>query len=227
MDNPSLSAFRSELYGPKKDPSSFVVSPMVGTSLPWAQIPIPHVKEVVKAHWDDDALPLESFLLDESVELTLCYFLLSLRKEGSFEKQMGFLQGKIRYANSWMITDALPQAIKKAPLESFHPYYSFFVRSKDVYARRFAYVFALRYYREKDLAFLLGELRYDQEYYVTMAQAWLLATLGISHFEEIVSFLQKPSCPKLLFQKSISKMRDSFRISPEHKEILKRIRDNR
>ncbi len=222
----ALDRFKEELYGANYDVASFRVSTMVGTSLKTASIPIPHVKEVVKAHAKDPELDLDSFPLEESVELTLCYFLLSLIKEGTFEKQMAFLQGKLRYANSWEITDSLQQVIKKAPQKSFLPFYERFVRSAWTYEKRFAYVYAMRYYRDQDIDIFLKKLRYDDEYYVGMAQAWMLATFGITHFEMIKTFLLTPSLPLFLKRKAISKMRDSYRITSEEKEILKQIRDN-
>ena len=152
--------------------------------------------------------------------------MLSLKKEKTFEKQMGFLQGKLAKANSWIITDSLQQAIRKAPKEAFEPYYQKWVKDKREYARRFAYVFAMRYYREDDISFFLDRLVYDERYYVMMAQAWMLATFAIAHFSEVAAFLKRKGIPETLVRKTISKMQDSYRISPEHKEIVKRIRDN-
>jgi 3-methyladenine DNA glycosylase AlkD len=222
----ALDDFKEELYGAGYDPALFKTSRMVGTDLKTAGLTIPRVKKVVENHRKDSRLDLEEFPLDETVELTLCYFLLSLRKQATFEKQMAFLQGKLRYANSWMITDSLPQVIGKAPLSSFLSYFKAFSHSRFVYERRFAYVFAMRYYKEKDIALFLEGIQPDESYYVMMAEAWLIATLGITHFAEVVSYLQKDEVPLALKRKAISKMRDSFRISEKEKEILKKIRDN-
>jgi 3-methyladenine DNA glycosylase AlkD len=222
----TLEEFKEDLYGKGYDPKRFHVSTMVGTDLKSASLTIPHVKDVVARYSQDPSLFLEEFPLEETVELTLCYFLLSLKKEGTFEKQMGFLQGKLGFANSWEITDSLPQVIKKAPQKEFDVFYRRWVKDKREYARRFAYVFAMRYYREKDISFFLDHLVYDDRYYVYMAQAWMLATFAITHFEEIRFFAQN-DFPLALKRKTISKMRDSYRISPEQKEIVKQIRDNR
>ena len=222
----SLRQFKEDLYGQGYDPTSFKVSRMVGTSLKTASLKTPHIKEVIARYAKDTTLPLESFPLDETVELTLCYFMLSLKKEKSFEQQMGFLQGKLGEANSWIITDSLQQVIRKAPAEAFEPYYEKWAKDKREYARRFAYVYAMRYYREDNIGFFLDRLLYDERYYVLMAQAWMLATFAIGHFAEVVAFLKRKDIPKTLARKTISKMRDSYRISPEQKEIVKRIRDN-
>lgn len=222
----SLLEFKTALYGEGYDPASFKVTRMVGTSLPTASLKTPHVHAVFKAYRQDLSLPLEDFPLHESVELTLCYFLLSLARLSTFKNQMDFLSKKLPFAESWMITDTLGLVLKKSQSADFKPYFLIFVKSKAVYERRFAYVWAMRYYREEKITFFLDHLLFDEEYYVMMAQAWMLATLAITHFDEITKFLQKKEIPLSLKRKAISKMRDSYRISVEEKEILKRIRDN-
>jgi len=225
--NPVLAQFKENLYGPHYDVASFQVSRMVGTSLKTARLTIPHVKDAIRRYEKNPDLPLEEFPLDESVELTLCYFMLSLKKEGTFAKQMAFLQGKLAYANSWIITDSLPQVIRKAPVKDFEPYYRKWAKDKREYARRFAYVFAMRYYRENDISFFLDHLVYDERYYVMMGEAWMLATFAITHFEDVKAFLLRNDIPESLKRKTISKIRDSYRLSSEQKEIVKQIRDNR
>lgn len=221
-----LQQLKNDLYGLGYDPATFRVLRMVGTNLKSASLKTPHVKEVVARYAKDSSFPLEEIPLDETVELTVCYFLLSLKKEGTFAKQMAFLQDKLGYANSWEITDCLQQVIHKAPAEDYQPYYRKWVKDKREYARRFAYVYAMKYYKEDDVGFFLDHLVFDERYYVYMAQAWMLATLAITHFDAICSFLRRPDIPESLRRKTISKMRDSYRISSKQKEIVKQIRDN-
>jgi 3-methyladenine DNA glycosylase AlkD len=122
-----------------------------------------------------------------------------------------------------MITDGLPQVIRKVPSEVYLPYYRKWVRSKEEYCKRFAYIEALSHYRE-DVAPYLSSLRPDSSYYVTMAQAWMSATFAITHFQEVVVFLERDDLPLSLKRKTISKIVDSFRISVEQKEIVKKMR---
>jgi 3-methyladenine DNA glycosylase AlkD len=218
-----LDSLRQDLYGEGYRLSSFKVTRMVGTSLPTASIPIPRVREVTKAYLKEPALDLNEFPLNESVELTLVYFWIGLGRCSSFEEQMAFLETHLASANSWMITDGLPQAIIKVPSPVFLPYYRHWVASKEEYCKRFAYVMALTYYREDVGPFIKG-LRYDESYYVMMGQAWMLATFAITHFGVVVAFLKKKDIPLSLKRKTISKMVDSFRITPEQKEIVKSLR---
>jgi hypothetical protein len=218
-------AVRSDLYA-GHSLSEAVVSKMVGTALPWLRIPVPHVKEVLKRWLIDPTF--DPFLLPygESVEMQQLFFWSVLARENDFARQMAFLQGYLGQAESWMITDGCSQYVRAAPAGAYQPFYQKMVRSKEEYERRFAYVLALRYARE-DPTFFLRELRYDDHYYVYMAQAWLLATMAIVHYEEVAAFLAKKETPLCLLRKSVSKMQDSYRISPSHKKRAKRLLRNR
>jgi 3-methyladenine DNA glycosylase AlkD len=220
----SYDAFRTELYGSGYDVRSFKVYKMVGSDLPAVGLATHRVKEVASKHFFDRELVLEEFSLTESLELTLCYFWLSLKRQETFQEQMDFLTKKVRYAQSWAITDSLSQFLRKGEETEFIPYFERFVRSKYLYEKRFAYVYAMKYYRESDVSFFIQGMIPDEEYYVYMGQAWLLATLAIRHFEEVRDFLSFAPMPEVLKRKTISKMVDSYRISDSQKRIVKEIR---
>jgi 3-methyladenine DNA glycosylase AlkD len=220
----SYDALRTELYGSGYDVRSFKAYTMVGSDLPSAGLTIPQVKAVAAKHFSDRELVLEEFSLAESLELTTCFFWLSLKRLETFKAQMDFLAKKVRYAQSWAITDSLSQFMRKGEETEFISYFKRFVRSKYLYEKRFAYVYAMQYYRESDVSFFIRGMIPDDEYYVYMGQAWLLATLAIRHFEEVKDFLSSAPMPEVLKRKTISKMVDSFRISDSQKRIVKEIR---
>jgi hypothetical protein len=58
-----------------------------------------------------------------------------------------------------------------------------------------------------------------------MGEAWLLATLAIEDYPNVKKLLLSDKINDQLRKKTISKMRDSYRISPEIKEEVKEIRD--
>ena len=69
----------------------------------------------------------------------------------------------------------------------------------------------------------------EQEYYVNMAIAWLLCEIMIFYPAETLKFLNnyknkyKESNNIFVLKKTISKCRDSFRISEENKILLKKL----
>ena len=64
----------------------------------------------------------------------------------------------------------------------------------------------------------------DDEYYVQMAEAWLLADLAIFNPEEVLKFIAKKPLNYNIIGKGIQKMSDSFRISDEVKQKAKELR---
>jgi 3-methyladenine DNA glycosylase AlkD len=220
----SYEAFRTELYGSGYDIRSFKVYKMAGPDLPTAGLTIPCLKAIASKHFSDGELDPEEFSLTESLELTMCYFWLSLKRIKTFRDQMDFLAKKLRYAKSWIITDSLAQFMRKGEEVEFLPYFGLFVKSKYLYKKRFAYVYAIKYYREGDISLFLSGMIPDEEYYVYMGQAWLLATLAIRHFEEVKDFLSCSPMPEALKRKAISKIVDSFQITDSQKQIVKEIR---
>ena len=63
-----------------------------------------------------------------------------------------------------------------------------------------------------------------EEYYIRLAIAWLLAECFIKYPEETLGYLKVSRLPKWTFNKTISKIRDSYRVSGEMKEMLKGMR---
>ncbi len=58
------------------------------------------------------------------------------------------------------------------------------------------------------------------EYYVSMALSWLISVLFIYDRESTLSYLKDNSLPPFVQNKAISKIRDSYRVSREDKELV-------
>lgn len=63
-----------------------------------------------------------------------------------------------------------------------------------------------------------------EEYYVRMAIAWLLAECFIKYPEVTLAYMKVSRLPKWTYNKTISKICDSYRVDEETKEMLKKMR---
>ena len=63
-----------------------------------------------------------------------------------------------------------------------------------------------------------------KEYYVRMAIAWLVAECFIKYPEVTLGYLKISGLPKWTFNKTISKICDSYRVDEDTKEMLKKMR---
>ena len=63
-----------------------------------------------------------------------------------------------------------------------------------------------------------------EEYYVRMAIAWLVAECFIKFPDEALGYLRVSGLPSWTFNKAISKICDSYRVSDEMKEVVRGMR---
>lgn len=67
-------------------------------------------------------------------------------------------------------------------------------------------------------------LREREEYYIKMASAWLVAECFIKYPEETFAYLKVSKLPKWTYNKTISKICDSYRVAEEDKVVLRKMR---
>lgn len=67
---------------------------------------------------------------------------------------------------------------------------------------------------------VLNDLQTEQEYYVNMCAAWLLAECFIKHREKTLKYFENNTANNFIINKAISKCRDSFRVSQKDKTLL-------
>lgn len=67
-------------------------------------------------------------------------------------------------------------------------------------------------------------LREREEYYIKMASAWLVAECFTKYPEETFVYLKVSKLPKWTYNKTISKICDSYRVAEEDKVVLRKMR---
>jgi len=227
--NNTYEQLKKELFDPAFMKTGFLKRDIniYASALPSHGVSGDHIKAISKKYAADPSLDLSSFVLDEAVELTVCYFIIGLLRAKDFAAKMAFLSANLPFVDSWGVTDSCPQFIKKPEAKVFLPYYKTFIASPHPFVRRFAYVFAIGYYRDEDVSPFIAGVKNSPEFYVYMAEAWMLAIFAITHFEEVYAYLEKEDVSLELLRKTVSKCCDSFRITPEQKQRLKALRSAR
>lgn len=163
----------------------------------------------------------------ESGALHRIYFVVSLKRIKKYEEQLTFIEERFSNLHDWWHVDMLLQLLVKAP--SFEYVYNkakIYVKSDLPFVRRWGYVIFLSGFqkdpqRTKDILFLFHD---DHEYYVQMAEAWLLADLAIYNLQVILDFIAAKPLRYDIIGKAIQKISDSFRISEEVKIQAKKLR---
>ena len=156
------------------------------------------------------------------------YFQVSIGNINTIEEQFDFIEDNEDLLQDWWHVDQLTQFIKK-PVD-----YQFalskaklYIESDKPFVRRWGYVLFLVGLQKnktntKEILLLMKD---DEEYYVQMAQAWLIADLAVYNIETIKEFIYNTKLKYNIIGKAIQKICDSFRISYEDKEYLKKLRN--
>jgi len=165
--------------------------------------------------------------IQESGALYRIYFVVSIKSKKKYEDQIKFIEDHFKDLHDWWHVDILLQLLLPAP--SFTYVYQKakqYVKSPLLFVRRWGYVIFLSGF-QKNLIYteqILALFHDDEEYYVQMAEAWLLADLAIYNSVEVLKFIANKSLNYSIIGKGIQKISDSFRISDEIKQKAKELR---
>ena len=184
----------------------------------------PTLKRIIQEHYKDEDLNLSDFELGEYQEIDIAYLVIALKRAKTYKEQMEFLKNNLYFVKGWAVTDVLNQYLKKATFAEYFPFFEHFAKCKNTYEVRFAYIGMLKHYDSPDIEKIVPFLRYNEEYMIMMAEAWLLATIAIKNSDFVYGLL-KNTDDVVLKKKTISKMNDSFRISKEDKARFKTLRN--
>lgn len=128
--------------------------------------------------------------------------------------------------NNWGICDSFIGNLKiiKKEKEFFYPLVKKMAESDNQWKIRFGLVTLMSYYTEKKYineTFKICSAVKNKEYYVQMGQAWLISTLFIKFRDETLEYLKNNTLDNWTQNKAIQKIRESFRVSEEDKELVK------
>lgn len=136
------------------------------------------------------------------------------------------LDGLAALLDNWATCDCFKAKCIATHKEEFLPYIEKYFADGREFVRRFALVTLLDFYvEEKYLPVIFSYLRRceNEEYYVMMAAAWLLAEVLVKHYEEGRAFLRDETLDSAVKRKGIRKACESFRLSEEQKAELKQV----
>lgn len=127
--------------------------------------------------------------------------------------------------NNWAVCDSFCTGLKftkknkKLVWDFIQPYF----KSSQEFEIRFAFVMLLDYFIEEEyidrVLDLIDEFK-DERYYSRMAVAWALSVCFVKFPEKTFEYLKKSKLDSWTFNKSLQKIRESYRVSKEMKELL-------
>ena len=189
-------------------------------------IRVPYLRKYAKAleNYEDFLNELPHKYFEEN---NLHAFL--IEKENDFDKCIERINAFLPYIDNWATCDSMkPKVLKKEP-EKLLKHIKKWLNSKDVYAVRYSINLLMSFYLddnfdEEYLRLVAGVE--SHEYYINMMRAWYFATALAKQYDYVLPYLEKRVLDVWTHNKTIQKAVESYRITKEQKDYLKKLRMN-
>ena len=201
-------------------------SKIINTKLPMAGVRTPYIQKLAKQIAAEKSDFLDGYVPGDYEQILLYSFVTAYSKL-PIECKFKYLDKVLPLYDNWAHIDLTVGAFKDLGKnkEKFLKKYAYLTDAPE-FQRRFMVIFLMSYCiteNELDTVFAMYEKMQCDDYYVNMGLAWGLSVALIKFYERTVQFLQKRSMSELVVRKTVQKARDSYRITAERKEELKRM----
>ena len=144
-----------------------------------------------------------------------------------YPQMLGYMKHYAKMIKSWETCDIVSFKGVKKHLAKFWSDVEYFIHSDNPWEVRFGFLHLMGFYLTDeyidDVLAYVNEINSDF-YYVQMMQAWLVATAAAKQRDKTIEFLANNRLNAKTQNMAIQKMRDSYRISPEDKELIKKFK---
>ena len=185
-------------------------------------------KEISK---DNNLEELLKMIDDEYYEeIMLQGMLIGLEKNISFEKLEQYIKAFVPQIDNWAVCDVFCAGLKitKKYKKEMNILIKEYLKSNNEFEVRFAIVMILDYYVEEEYLkkdFEIFDKTKLDKYYVKMAVAWAISICLIKYYDETYEYLKNNrSLDMWTYNKAIQKAIESYRITNEQKEKLKKMK---
>ena len=151
-----------------------------------------------------------------------------LSEERDYDRLIKKISEFLPFIDNWATCDQLSPKILKKHTEDLIFYLEKWIRSGSTYTVRFGLCMLMRYYLDGD-AFkprclrLAAEVVSD-EYYVKMMVAWYFATALAKQYDSALPYIENRVLEKWVHNKAIQKATESYRITQEQKDCLRKLK---
>ncbi|MBO4355376.1 MAG: DNA alkylation repair protein [Clostridia bacterium] len=152
---------------------------------------------------------------------------LLISKYRDYGKSITMVGSFLPYIDNWAVCDTLSPVAFKKHREELKGKIDEWLSSDHTYTVRFGIDMLMKHYLDED--FYDGCLQKvsqitSDEYYINMAVAWFFATALAKQWDSTVPFLENGLLTDDVFNKTVRKASESFRISDERKKYLAGLR---
>ena len=217
---------------------SFNRSLVPGDTVPMLGVRMPKLREIAKQiakndGWEYvDAVKKQEMTGDVFHEELLLHGLLIGYMKCKDDERTALLDDFVPVINNWAVCDSSCMTYKfmKKNTNYWFDYLTKYTESVREYEIRFAVVSLLDHFITEDyitrVLDILGNIKHET-YYVKMAVAWAVSVCYVKFPELTLELLTGDKLDDFTHQKSIQKIRESYRVSAEEKEYLKSLKNRK
>lgn len=178
-------------------------------------------KEISKGEWKGFLEYSQNTYYEEGVIRGLVLGFIKV----DYEVRKRYIDSFIAEIDNWAVCDIVVGNLKflKKEKEIYYDFVKECISSSDNWRIRFGLVILLGYYLEEryiDEIFSFCSSITNKEYYVKMAQAWLISMMFIKFREKTLDYLKENTLDNWIQNKAIQKIRESTRVSKEDKNFI-------
>ena len=181
-------------------------------------------KEILKGDWQNylqAVLPEKSTYYEENIIQALLIGTSKL----SWQERHAYIKEFVPKINNWAVCDLFCSTLKEAQYyqEEYWQLIVPYFNSSNTYDLRFASVMLLNHFTGDEFveeALNLLEAIKHEDYYVKMGIAWAISIFYIKQPQLTLKLIKQNNLDDFTHNKAIQKIRESFRVSNEDKEML-------
>lgn len=192
-------------------------------------ISIPELKKLAKKIAKEDYYEFINSNPNDTFELRLLNAFVIGYIKTDIKSLLEIFQNFIPFVNHWAINDSLCQNFKIAKKEQAEVW-NFLLKLKDSkkeFESRIVAVMLLSHFLNDEyidkVIDILDSLNTD-DYYSQMGVAWAFATITGKYPKKCLDYLKSNNLDKKTYNKTLQKIRESYKVSNEIKKIVKEIK---
>lgn len=190
---------------------------------------IPELRKLAKEISKDDWRKFLGENKNEYYEETMLEGFVIGYAKMEIEERFKLLTAFIPKIDNWAVCDCSCSTFKfiQKNRKEMWEFIKTYLNSSKEFELRFAIIIILDYYLTDeyiDEVFKIFDMVKKEDYYVKMAVAWTLQVAYVRYKERTIKYLENNKLDDFTYNKAIQKMIESYRISKEEKERLRKMK---
>ena len=145
----------------------------------------------------------------------------------NYDECISYINIFLPYIDNWATCDQMsPKTFKKNKKKLLNQI-KIWIKSKDTYTIRFSIGMLMNHFLDEDYnpkyLEMVSKIKSD-EYYINMMVAWYFATALAKQYDDTISYLENNKLDKWTHNKTIQKAIESYRITEEQKDYLRKLK---